>query len=134
MTQFDTPFRPTCMPGLARIQFRAATLYLMAGLVLGIVMAASGTFTLKGVHGHMHLLGWVTLALTGAVYALAPEVAKGRLARWHVILHNLGLPIMLVALAAYLSGVAAAEPGIAVGAVLSTLGLGAFTLAIWRAL
>jgi cbb3-type cytochrome oxidase subunit 1 len=134
MTQFDAPFRPTCVPTLARVQFRAATFYLMAGLVLGIVMAASGNFTLKGVHGHIHLLGWVTLALTGAVYAVVPEVSKGKLARWHVILHNLGLPIMLVALAAYLSGVAAAEPGIAVGAVLSTLGLGAFTLAIWRAL
>lgn len=134
MTQFDAPFRPTCLPGLARVQFRAATLYLMAGLVLGIVMAASGNFALKGVHGHMHLLGWVTLALTGVVYAAAPEVAKGKLARWHVILHNLGLPIMLVALAAYLSGMAAAEPAIAVGAVLSALGLGAFSLAIWRAL
>ena len=134
MTQFDAPFRPTCLPGLARVQFRAATLYLMAGLVLGIVMAASGNFALKGVHGHMHLLGWVTLALTGVVYAAAPEVAKGKLARWHVILHNLGLPIMLVALTAYLSGIAGAEPGIAVGAVLSTLGLGAFSLAIWRAL
>lgn len=134
MTDFDAPVRPTCVPELARIQFRAATSYLMAGLVLGIVMAASGNFTLKGVHGHVHLLGWVTLALTGAVHALAPDVAKGALARWHVILHNVGLPIMLVALTAYLSGVAAAEPGIALGAVLSTLGLGAFTLAIWRAL
>jgi len=133
MTQFDAPSRPAGMRGLARFQFRAATFYLMAGLVLGIVMAASGDFALKGVHGHIHLLGWVTLALTGAVYALAPEVAKGALARWHVILHNLGLPIMLVALTAYLSGVAAAEPAIAVGAVLSTLGLGAFTMAIWRA-
>ena len=134
MTQFDAPFRPTCIPGLARVQFRAATFYLMAGLVLGIVMAASGNFTLKGVHGHIHLLGWVTLALTGAVYAVAPETAKGTLPRWHVVLHNLGLPIMLVSLTAYLSGVTAAEPGIAVGAVLSTLGLGAFTVAIWRAL
>ena len=134
MTQFDAPFPPTCVPKLARVQFRSATLYLMAGLGLGIMMAASGNFTLKGVHGHIHLLGWVTLALTGAVYAIVPEVSKGKLARWHVVLHNLGLPIMLASLIAYLSGMAAAEPGIAVGAVLSTLGLGAFTLAIWRAL
>lgn len=134
MTQPDAPSCPAGVPALARVQFRAATFYLMAGLVLGIVMAASGDFTLKGVHGHIHLLGWVTLALTGVVYALAPDVAKGALAHWHVVLHNLGLPIMLVALAAYLSSVAAAEPGIAVGAALSTAGLGAFTLAIWRAL
>lgn len=133
MTQFDTPVPLTCIPKLARFQFRAATLYLMAGLILGIVMAASGNFTLKGLHGHMHLLGWVTLALTGAVYAAAPDLAKSKLARWHVVLHNLGLPIMLAALVAYLSGVAAAEPGIALGAILSTIGLGAFTLAIWRA-
>jgi len=57
MTQFDAPIHLTRMPRLARVQFRAATLYLMAGLVLGILMAASGNFTLKGVHGHMHLLG-----------------------------------------------------------------------------
>lgn len=133
MMPADTRFRPARLSGAARIQFRAATLYLMAGLALGIVMAASGDFTLKGVHGHIHLLGWVTLALTGAVYAVAPQVAQDRLARWHVVLHNLGLPIMLAALTAHLSGMAAAETGIAVGAVLSTLGLGAFTLAIWRA-
>lgn len=80
MTGFDAPFRPACLPGLARFQFRAATVYLMAGLLLGIVMAAGGDFTLKGVHGHMHLLGWVTLALTGTIYALAPHLAEGALA------------------------------------------------------
>ncbi|MFN4102027.1 MAG: hypothetical protein ACK4GT_19880, partial [Pararhodobacter sp.] len=64
----------------------------------------------------------------------APHLAEGALARWHVILHNLGLHIMLVALTAYLWGMTAAEPGIAAGAMLSTLGLGAFTLAVWRAL
>lgn len=134
MKPAETLVTLSAVPLLARIQFRAATLYLMAGLVLGIAMAASGNFTLKGVHGHMHLLGWVTLALTGAVYAVAPGLTEGKLARWHVILHNIGLPVMLLALTAYLSGIVAAEPGIAVGAVLSTLGLGAFTLAIWRAL
>lgn len=134
MTQEETTVQHGRIPLLSRIQFRAASLYLMAGLVLGIAMAASGDFTLKGVHGHVHLLGWVTLALTGAVYAVVPHLAEGRLARWHVALHNLGLPIMLLALTAYHKGVTAAEPGIALGATLSTLGLGAFTLAIWRAL
>jgi cbb3-type cytochrome oxidase subunit 1 len=133
MTRNDTTLRPNRIPTLSRVQFRAASLYLMAGLALGIAMAASGNFTLKGVHGHMHLLGWVSLALTGAVYALAPHLAQARLARWHVALHNLGLPIMLVALTAYHMGLTAAEPGIALGAILSTLGLGAFTLVIWRA-
>lgn len=76
----------------------------------------------------------VTLALTGAIYAVAPDLTKDMMACWHVILHNTGLPIMLVALTAYLSGITAAEPGIAIGAVISTLGFGAITLTIWRAL
>ncbi|ROU01313.1 cytochrome-c oxidase [Histidinibacterium lentulum] len=119
---------------MARVQLRAATIYLVGGLLLGVAMAASSDFTLKGVHAHMHLLGWVTLAISGLVYAMMPALSASRLARWHVVLHNLGLPVMMFALAAYLSGVAAAEPGIALGAILSTLGLCAFTLALWRSL
>lgn len=122
------------LPPLARIQLRAATIYLIGGLLLGSVMAASGDFTMKGVHAHIQLLGWVTLALSGLVYAMLPELSASRLARWHVLLHNLGLPVMMAALAAYVSGMTAAEPGIALGAALSTLGLGAFTWALWRAL
>lgn len=121
------------LPTLARLQLRAATIYLLAGLVMGMGMASSGNVMLKGVHAHMQLLGWVTLAVTGLVYAAMPGLAASRLARWHVLLHNLGLPIMLAALAAYISGVSAAEAGIALGAVLSTVGLLAFTIVVWRA-
>ena len=134
MTASDTMMRQSTLPKLARVQLRAATIYLVGGLLLGVAMAASSDFTLKGVHAHMHLLGWVTLAISGLVYAMMPALSTSRLARWHVVLHNLGLPVMMIALAAYLSGIAAAEPGIALGAILSTVGLGAFTLALWRAL
>lgn len=129
-----TAGRQEGLPPLARIQLRAATVYLVCGLLLGSVMAASSDFSMKGVHAHIQLLGWVTLALSGLVYAMLPELSGSRLARWHVLLHNLGLPVMMVALAAHVSGVTVAEPGIALGAALSTIGLGAFTLALWRAL
>lgn len=129
----DSP-RLRTLPGTARVQLAAAAVWLLAGLVLGIVMAASGDHTLRGVHTHMQLLGWVSLALTGIVYAILPEAGRGRLARWHVGLHNIGLPVMMAALTAYLLGFGAAEPAIALGAVLSTLGLLAFALAMWRAL
>lgn len=134
MSDSETVTGRSALPALARVQLRAATIYLVGGLILGVAMAASSDFTLKGVHAHMHLLGWVTLAISGLVYAMMPALSASRLARWHVVLHNLGLPVMMIALAAYLSGITTAEPGIALGAILSTVGLGAFTVALWRAL
>jgi hypothetical protein len=97
-------------------------------------MAASGDFTLRSVHTHVQLLGWVTLCLTGLTYAVLPRAAEGALARWHVALHNLGLPVMVAALAAYHSGVPSAEPFIALGSIAAFAGLVAFALAVRRAL
>jgi len=134
MTQYESAPRLRTLPGPARMQLGAAAVWLMAGLALGLVMAASGDHSLRSVHTHIQLLGWVSLALTGLVYAVLPEAGRSPLARWHVALHNLGLPVMSAALAAYLSGFAAAEPAIALGAVVSTVGLLAFAVAVWQAL
>lgn len=128
------PLRQSDLPGAARLQLAMAPFYLLAGLVLGLGMAASGDFTLRAVHSHLLLLGWVTLFLTGLGYAVLPQAAASALARWHVALHNLGLPLMAAALTAYHLGVAAAEPVIALGSVLSLAGLMLFALAFWRAL
>ena len=134
MTQYENTPRLRTLPGPARVQLGAAAAWLLAGLALGLVMAASGDHGLRSVHTHVQLLGWVSLALTGLAYAALPEAGRSRLARWHVALHNLGLPVMMAALAAYLSGIAAAEPAIALGAAVSTVGLLAFAVAVWRAL
>lgn len=120
------------LPVLARRQIKIAVLYLVLGLLMGMWMAATAQFQFKGLHAHVNLLGWATLALTGMVYALLPRLAENRLARWHFWLHNLGLPVMMVALAALLSGVHSAEAGIAVGGVVTTTGLALFGLNVWR--
>jgi hypothetical protein len=134
---FDPPLRrarPGALPWVARFQLGAALLWMLAGLALGLGMAASGDFALRSVHSHVQLLGWVTLCLTGLTYAVLPQAAAGALARWHVALHNIGLPVMVAALAAYHSGLPAAEPFIAAGSILAFAGLLAFALAVRRAL
>ena len=79
------------MNGLAKICWITAPVYAVLGMIFGLVMAASGDHTLAPAHGHLNLLGWVTIALYGAFYTLAPRAAASRLARLQVLLAQIGV-------------------------------------------
>jgi heme/copper-type cytochrome/quinol oxidase subunit 1 len=111
---------------------KIASLYLLVGLALGMAMALQKDFSLVSVHSHVLLLGWATLAITGIVYLVLPRCAESRLAAAHFWLHNLGLPVMMVSLAAVTQGLPRAEPLIGLGSTLVTAGLGLFTLNVLR--
>ena len=111
---------------------KIASLYLLAGLVLGLAMALAEDFRLVSVHSHLLLLGWATLALTGIVYLVLPRCADTRLAAAHFWLHNLGLPVMMLSLAAEHLGEPRAEPLIGLGSILVIAGLASFTLNLFR--
>lgn len=73
-----------------------ATVLLICGAVLGIVMGAREDFQLAPVHAHLNLAGWASLALFGLTYRAYPELAATRLARYHFIVSACGsvlLPI-----------------------------------------
>lgn len=111
---------------------RIASVYLLAGLVLGLAMGIGRDFALMSVHAHVLLLGWATLALTGIVYLVLPACAGTRLAAAHFWLHNLGLPVMIVSLAAETLGEPRAEPFVGLGSTVVVVGLGLFTLNVLR--
>ena len=111
---------------------KIASVYLLAGLVLGMAMAVAEDFRLVSVHSHLLLLGWATLALTGIVYLVLPRCADTRLAAAHFWLHNLGLPVMMLSLAAEHLGETRAEPLIGVGSMLVIAGLALFTVNVLR--
>jgi hypothetical protein len=62
-----------------------ATVLLVCGAVLGIVMGAREDFQLTPVHAHLNLAGWASLALFGLTYRTYPELAATKLARYHFI-------------------------------------------------
>jgi hypothetical protein len=62
-----------------------ATILLICGAVLGIVMGAQENFQLTPVHAHLNLAGWASLALFGLTYRAWPELAATKLARYHFI-------------------------------------------------
>jgi hypothetical protein len=73
-----------------------ATILLICGAVLGIVMGAQENFQLTPVHAHLNLAGWASLALFGLTYRAYPQLAATRLAGLHFLVSATGsvlLPI-----------------------------------------
>jgi hypothetical protein len=62
-----------------------ATILLICGATLGIVMGAREDFQLVPVHAHLNLAGWASLALFGLTYRAYPQLAATHLARYHFI-------------------------------------------------
>ena len=60
------------------LSFQAAVLFVLAGMVWGIVMAISGDHSAMPAHAHLDLLGWVSLFLFGIFYHLHPRIDAGR--------------------------------------------------------
>jgi len=83
---------------------KIAAVYLAIGVSMGLAMGITQNFALHPVHAHINLLGWATMALAGVIYVLFPDAAKTRLAKIHFWIHNLALPVMMVALSLVLTG------------------------------
>ena len=105
---------------------KIAVVYLFIGAMLGLAMGITQKFALVPVHAHLLLLGWASLALAGLVYHLYPAAATTRLARIHFWLHNLGLPVFMVALGVMLTGTESAIPIVAASASVVLVGLALF--------
>jgi hypothetical protein len=110
--------------------FGAAVLYALAGMLLGMVMGASNDDTLAPVYAHMNLLGWASLALMGAFYGLAGDLAPAKLAWVNFGFSNLGNLITLPLLAMLLEGDASVTPVMVVGEVMIVLGMLVFAAAL----
>lgn len=74
------------------------SLYLLAGILLGMYMGGSGDTSMAPVHAHINLLGFVLMSVFACVYKLFPAMAGGRLATIHFWLHQIGVLILVVLL------------------------------------
>lgn len=111
---------------------KISALYFVLGVGLGMFMSITHSFQLKSVHAHVNLLGWTALTLAGIIYYLFPAAAASKLGKVHFWLHNIGLPIMLLALSFYVYGAHQAEPLIATGATITGLSIILFAINVWK--
>ena len=114
---------------------KIASIYMMIGLVVGLLMGMSGNHALATVHSHLSLLGWVTMAITGIVYIIRPRCADSKLSHVYFWLHNIGLPIMILSLALYYGySNLTAEKVAGMASILVLLALLVFTINIFKSL
>jgi len=86
------------VPKLSNVFFRAALVFLGAGVAMGLVMSLSQDFTIRPVHVHVNLLGWVGFSLYALFYHQFPHVAANRLSWIHFWTAVTGLPSMMAGL------------------------------------
>ncbi|MBP2231396.1 peptidoglycan/LPS O-acetylase OafA/YrhL [Azospirillum agricola] len=112
--------------------FRTACLFAIAGLGMGIGMAASHDHTLMPVHAHINLMGWVSLFLFGIYYRLHPALETKRLALAQVGLWSLGTVALVVAVAGLHLGYPAFEPVAALASLVVLAAFGLFAVLVFR--
>ena len=119
------------MPKISEYYFRAAILFLLAGISIGIHMSISQNHNVIGAHAHINLLGWVTSALFGGYYALNPAKAAGRLPMIQFAVYTLGVIVMGISLYLLLAGNAGMEPIVAVSSLITFAGVLLFAWIVW---
>lgn len=105
---------------------KIAAIYFLLAIILGMFMSITHKFDFAP--SHIALLGWASLALAGIIYVLFPKAEHNRLGKGHFWLHNIGLPIMMIGLLALEGGVPTAEPVIAIGATITSIGILLFVI------
>ncbi|MBE1295666.1 hypothetical protein [Phycobacter azelaicus] len=91
------------MKGLSSAFFLIAVISAIGGMVWGIQMSASGDHSLSPAHGHLNLIGWVSMAIFGFYYHLVPSAAKGLLPKLHFGLSAAGLGVIVPGIAMAIS-------------------------------
>jgi hypothetical protein len=92
------------MRGVALWFFASAVIYVTLGMVFGIWMSASHDHGLSPAHGHLNLVGWVTMALFGLYYHMVPAAAESRLATLHFALATIGVWLLVPGIALAIRG------------------------------
>ena len=120
------------MKNIGNLFMRLAVVWFVAGVALGVAMAASHNHGMFPVHAHINLLGWVSMALFAAFYRSTPAAAASPLARWHFWAYVPGHFVMMVTLAMLYAGNAAVEPVLAIASVAVAAGVLLFAAVVWK--
>jgi hypothetical protein len=116
-------------PGI--LWLKISVIYLLVGVLYGIVMSATHEYQLRSVHAHINLLGWASLAVAGLIYTLYPAAGRSLWGRVHFWFHNVPLPFLLVTLHFYVSGYTQLEPLLAILSIAIGVGILAFTINVF---
>ena len=120
------------MPRVSLAFFLTGAFFGLSGMMWGLYMGVSQDFSARDAHAHLNLLGWVTLSLMGAFYALA-GAARPKLLSWvNFFLSTVGVVLFVP----FLVMVQRGEPSApffamgSIGVLMVMLGMACFIAAI----
>lgn len=114
------------------LSFKAAVLFAMTGMAMGIAMAATHDHSVFPAHAHLNLLGWVSLFLIGIYYKFSPPLDMSRAALVQVSVWILGTIVLTIGVAAIYLGHPAAEPIAIVGSLIIFADMLFFAVLVFR--
>jgi hypothetical protein len=114
------------------LSFKAAVLFAMTGMAMGIAMAATHDHSVFPAHAHLNLLGWVSLFLIGIYYKFNPSLDVSRAALIQMAVWVLGTIVLTIGVAAIYLGRPAAEPIAIVGSLIIFADMLFFAVLVFR--
>ncbi|MGF9642191.1 hypothetical protein AAIH69_04165 [Paenibacillus sp. MABNS29] len=110
---------------------KIAAVYFALSVLLSAIIGVSGDYSLSNIQSHIHLLGWITLGIIGLIYVAFPALSVTILAHTHFWMHNIGLPVLILALTGQNYKVPETEVWIVTGWVLLAGGTMLFMVNVW---
>ena len=99
------------------LSFQTAVLFVIAGMIWGLVMAISGDHSAMPAHAHLNLLGWVSLFLFGIYYRLRASLERSKAAMTQVWLWIVGTIVQAIGVGLVTTGHDSGEPFAAGGSL-----------------
>lgn len=121
------------MPQISHWYFKAAVVFLIIGVAMGLQMSITNNHNVIGAHAHINLVGWVTSALFGAYFALNTAKAALSIARVQFLIHVIGTAVMTGSLYLLLQGNAAMVPVVAISSIGVAVGVLIFAYIVFKA-
>ena len=124
------------MPKVSAAFFATGLLCICVGGALGLNMAGGGTALYSGIHVHLNLVGWATMALCGTFYALTKETMSASIAWLNYAVLTAGILVFFPSYAWSLGhgNNLALAPIMMVGNGLTALGMLIFAISVFREL
>jgi hypothetical protein len=97
------------------LSFQAAVVFVIAGMIWGIIMAITEDHSAMPAHAHLNLLGWVSLFLFGIYYRLHPSLEGAKSASVQVWVWIIGTIIITIGVTLVHTGHVIGDPIAAVG-------------------
>jgi hypothetical protein len=114
------------------LSFQAAVVFVVAGMIWGIIMAITEDHAAMPAHAHLNLLGWVSLFLFGIYYRLHPSLEGAKSALMQIWMWIIGTIILTIGVGLVHTGHAIGDPIAAVGSIIVLLGMLLFGWLVFR--